>query len=978
MRRTSRVLNPIVVWALFVPAVAAAEGTQSGVVSGMVTDATAAPLAGVQVELSGGQGSRSVLTEEQGRFRFPAVPVGRYELEARLFGLSATATEVVVYLGRTTEASLRLAPATPSGEGDEVPAADEEEPPVARARDWLRVYAEAPIVDRFDTRVGANVSSDFLDALPVPRFYQSVSLLLPGMAGGEDGNPNVSGALRSANLFLVDGVDTTDPTTGLFGLNLAFEATREVRVTTASPPVTYGRGSGAIVDVVTRSGGNEIEGLARWIATDRSWDADYDYDDEAFQHLGKEIRTANEDEGRRDSFAGYLGGPLVRDRLWYFLAYQDEARSFLRPVRIGLRRWDEDVEVSAAVAKLDIQPSGADSVVVEYAGDAAEFSAFRPFDRGPGENRASLEPGPLGQSFVGRLPGDVFAVQRLSQDGSLAELQWNRVIGPRWTVSASAAVQDRRLERDPLGRRGLTADSPHVAVIRFDPRPDDEVQIREVALFNGITDLGSEERSRRQAGARADWLVTLGAMDHDLALGLEYHQTTSQQDLRVPGLAGVDRATGRPVSGQMFLDLDRDEDCGVTESCLPFDPASGEFSPFVLFNFWRADPTETEQESWALYLADQLTVGRWFLEAGVRVEAVEATDSAGRTLVEDTTVAPRLAAKVDLGGDGELLLGASWSRFYEPFLHGYLDSFSRLELFSGFTEYGWAGAAGFDCRDQDPADPASPCWVPRGGRPFFTVRAADPNPELARTYVDELTLGIERQVSPRLGVSLHYVQREWHDLWDEALTLVDEPGAPRRAIAEIRNLPEAEREYRGLHFLVQRRLTGRWQLLGSYTWSETEGNIFRADGFSPLGDFPSLRLGENLYGLAPYDRKHQLGAFGLYQVSWGRVAVTLGAGLRYQSGLVYQAQVEDDFGTVFLEPRGSRRLPDTLQIDASLGTDVDLGRDVALRVELEAFNLSDEQEQLGADGDVDRLGQARSIADLQAPRSLRLTAGVRF
>jgi len=236
------------------PDSASADGSQTGLLMGQVVDGAGLPLPQVEVRVDGPQTDRSAITDIEGYFRFPSLEIGNYEVEAELLGLRTT-NPVRVYLDTTTTIQVTLS--------------EEESAEMAApaASELIEVEAIAPLVDRFRTQVGATVNRKFLDELPVTRFYQSVALLLPGVVGGEDGNPNVSGSLREGNLYLIDGVDTTDPTTGLFGLNLNYEAIEEVAVTTASPTSLYGRFSGALINVVTQAGTDDFRGTARWIST---------------------------------------------------------------------------------------------------------------------------------------------------------------------------------------------------------------------------------------------------------------------------------------------------------------------------------------------------------------------------------------------------------------------------------------------------------------------------------------------------------------------------------------------------------------------------------------------------------------------------------------------------------------------------------------------------------------------------------------
>ncbi|MDP9121962.1 MAG: TonB-dependent receptor, partial [Acidobacteriota bacterium] len=345
---------------------------------------------------------------------------------------------------------------------------------------------------------------------------------------------------------------------------------------------------------------------------------------------------------------------------------------------------------------------------------------------------------------------------------------------------------------------------------------------------------------------------------------------------------------------------------------------------------------------------------------------------------------PRLGVTFDPRGDGRVLLSASYGHYFEPFLQQFVDSFSELDSFSGYTRYNWAGPATPGCDSSaDPSNITSPCWINAQPVGFFGVQAAPPNPSVRRSWVQEVTAGFEQQLTATTGVSLYFIQRRWHHLWEDIPQhTFDSQGNQTGAIARILNLPEARRRYQAIELLVQKRFADHWQLLGSYTHSKSEGNLFEDNGMTSFADF----RGEsdvnvvNRYGPAPYDREHQIKVFSNYQIPFERWNVSLGSSLRYESGVPYQMVTSDPLGFRFLTPRGSLRLPDVLQLDLALGTEVRLGNAVELETKLEVFNVTDEQRVLGAESLIDTgiFGKPRSIVDLQAPRSYRITLGFRF
>lgn len=983
-----------------------AEGTQTGVLTGTVRDESGMALQGVVVEVQGPRSQRQAVTSAEGRFRFPALDSGNHSVRAELLELVAEQSDVWIFVGRSSDVDLVLT-------------APVEAEPAVEVEEWIQVIAEAPVIDRFDARVGATVPFELIDELPVERFYQSVALLLPGLSGGEDGNPNTGGALRSANRFLIDGVDTTDPTTGLFGLNLSYEAVREVQVTTAGATVDYGSASGAVINVVTRSGGNRFQGAARWVTGGGSLREDYTIDEDR-DHLTSELEAANSGPGSPDNTLSLsLGGPLVPERLWLFAAHQDTQVGFFAPTLVE-QPWDRDSQIEASAFKLTGQPTENHTVVAQHTRDASSFVSFSPFSASPGELRlpsSTRRPSSLQNDFIQTVPGEVFALEDNTQNGSFTKLEWGATWGQNLSILLTLADQDRELFFQPRNRRGFTGDAPHLAAfpVNFEDGDPTDIDLL-LFLFNGATEEGSDRRPRRQGNLAIDSVVEFGGIEHELSFGIDYQETESATMSDVPGRDLLDPFLGIPATGQLFIDFDNSEACIFLGECQPFDNTS--FVPNTLFNFWQRPAFETREETLAFYLSDRLIFDRWVVDLGVRYEQVEGEDSNGRPLVDDSDISPRVAVTYDPVGDGSTVLSFVWGRIHEPFLQSYLDGFGRAEPLTGFTEYFWDdfdfdddgddGAPGDpdgddddggddgddgdlddpprpDCTVENPADVNSPCWVAVGADALRPLLFGLPNPDLERSSVEEWVFGYERQITPQTGFSVHYVDREWRDLWSGVERAVPGPsGEPDDfdIFVAVENLPSAKRSYRAIELLLQKRFADNWQLLASYTWSEAEGNLFRADGLSTFADFNEfVDVNEvNRLGPAPYDRPHQLGLFGTYRIPFGRTQLTLGTALRYRDGAPFHRAQFEDAGLRFLEPRGSSRLDGVFQWDLAATVDVRLASQLELELKAEVFNITNDQEQLAAETllDTGLEGLARSIDDFQLPRALRFTLGLRF
>src|SRR5688572_31538592 len=297
LRILSRGLLVAMLTALATPAFA--QPAQTGTISGDVKDATGGALPGVTVTMtSQDRGfSRSTVSDESGRYTFPAVPIGLYRVVATLQGFeTAEAADNLVETDKNTAISFGMK--------------------LGALTDTIQVLGQTPIVDATNTAANTRVRREEFEKLPVGRSYQALIGAAPGVVG--TGNVNALGALTSNNLFIIDSVDTTDPTTGTFGTNLNFEAIQEVSVYTSAAGVEYGRAQGAIVNVVTKSGTNRFEGSAKYIFLNDDWDAQNSTTSEV---TGASLERVKFDQVNPTySFTG--GGPLWRNRAWFFGTYE--------------------------------------------------------------------------------------------------------------------------------------------------------------------------------------------------------------------------------------------------------------------------------------------------------------------------------------------------------------------------------------------------------------------------------------------------------------------------------------------------------------------------------------------------------------------------------------------------------------------------------------------------------------------------------
>jgi hypothetical protein len=285
---------PLILAACLLPAAVTAQET-TGNIEGRVVDQRGAPLEQAHLLVSGPalQGKRVAWTDDQGYFRVPALPVGLYAVSVSAMTYqSVTLENVRVQLGATTTlGNIRMDITAHEVEG-------------------TTIVAARPLIDPVSTSAGGNLTSETYKALPSDRDYQSIVTLVPGANASSFGDrANLSGTTGPETAYYVDGVNVVQPPSNAQSISLPHNFLREVEVREGGYEAEYGGVLGGIVNAVTASGGNEFHG-------------------QVFGFYANRLLTSGAKRGAAQTSSGFFaydmgasaGGPLLKDRLWYFLA----------------------------------------------------------------------------------------------------------------------------------------------------------------------------------------------------------------------------------------------------------------------------------------------------------------------------------------------------------------------------------------------------------------------------------------------------------------------------------------------------------------------------------------------------------------------------------------------------------------------------------------------------------------------------------
>ncbi len=447
--------------------------SEYGQLSGVVTDDQGNPLPGASVTIESGAligGPRTLLSNESGNFIFIQLRPGEYTVTCQMEGFQIVKNEKVrVSLDRTTQLIIQLQMA---GEFQET----------------VVVTGAAPVVDPTQTNVGTVYSETYLQETAIGsggRSYQSVLTQAGGVTGA--GNVNVFGSTGGENNYLIDGLSTTDPVTSTFGTNFNFDAIQEISFQTGGFEAEYGQATGGIVNVVTKSGSNTFEGAF-----------DIRYSDESFYEGSDDYPPWDPYDPSRDKTWFYnpafsLGGPLMKDKVWFFISAQTD-QSEVTPAGVDYsREWDGQ----NYMAKVTWQISPNDTLIGKYSSDPAKIHNWN------ASEFTAIEAG-----------------ARQDQGGDIWQADYSRILSESVLLTAKLGINKQYLDAYP--ESGDLTSPPY-----YD-------------IYNGY-EYGNyynaqfSKRNRTEGLFSLTWFKNNWGGDHTFKFGGEYHGVDFDYESFTPG-----------------------------------------------------------------------------------------------------------------------------------------------------------------------------------------------------------------------------------------------------------------------------------------------------------------------------------------------------------------------------------------------------------------------------------------------------------
>ncbi len=281
----------------------------TGGLQGRVLDSKGNPVAGARVAATGAgvQGERATVTDASGSYRIGLLPPGLITVTATKEGLNTAKAQAQVGLDKTATVELKMA---------------------AVASATVEVLETNQAIDLRATTVGGNYTSETILNLPTSRDFANIALLAPGVTQDSVGF-KIYGASGAENSFLVDGINATNVEFGTQGKRIPMEFVQEFQVKTGGYEAEYGKATGGIINVITKSGGNNFTGDVFAYSEGAAFKSGNTHTNDANLRTKPLLL-----ENKTSEFGFDVGGPILKDKLWFFAAYDRRTNSQESQVRV--------------------------------------------------------------------------------------------------------------------------------------------------------------------------------------------------------------------------------------------------------------------------------------------------------------------------------------------------------------------------------------------------------------------------------------------------------------------------------------------------------------------------------------------------------------------------------------------------------------------------------------------------------------------
>ena len=958
-----------------------AQGVQNATLEGNVTGPDGGPLPGVTVTVKSPalMGTRTAISTPTGDFVFPGLPPGDYTVTYALEGMQTTTKHLTLSLG--------------------LPSRDEVKMKVSTVSESITVSASAPTVLE-NTQVGTNVKAETVNQIPVLRTPPDIASLSGGVTGDRGGRAttpvagqiSINGGMAYDNNFLINGVNMQDNIFGNTNNLFVEDAIQETQVLTSGISAEYGHFTGGVLNVITKSGGNVFTGSFRDDLTKPSWTKLTPYE-QGFRGVGVPTAAISPHLGKLSNvYELTLGGPIMRDHLWFFLAGRDEKTATSNTLQVTGFPLTVNQTNKRPEGKLTATIGSAHTIQADYLNNPVRRDnelQVNPIDTDAVAHN-SLRPnnGYTGY-YSGVLTSTIFAEARYSK----------KHFGFRNTGGTLTDIMDSPIRSNANRFAGTTSGTFN-------------------APYFDSTD--PEDRNNKQYFAALSYFLSRPKWgSHEIKGGFEQFVDeriagNSQTATNYTFYTNYKNTNGVPVldaNGQLIP---------------VWSPVSAGAGTDSRIGFWL--PTrgaKLDVTTNSFFINDRWNLNsNWAFNIGGRFEKVSSKATGGIVPVDTSGAVPRLGASYDPRGDGKYKFDVTYAQYagrYNPALTGSNTPVGHPALLYGYYT-GPAGegrnfAPGFDPKNYVfyyASVPTANVFVKKG---------------LHSPIANEITFAYGMALPKGGWLKAIVTDRRYTDFIENFILIQNgctnvtlqgiSAGCADNIVYSNSNLPK--RHYQALELQSHYDITRNWGVEGNYTHQfknngNYEGETGQSIGASPIGDRPEIQDPREV----PTGRLLQFEAdrarlWTTYTFNFNRYgALSTGLLYRYDSPLTfsYTATVarsaiskslnpgytgQSNTVSLFFGDRGAGQFNSTSLFDASLQYSLPISR-VTPWIKFDVRNLFNRDTQIFGTTSIavdntspkdafgyptgfklaSSFGRPRGTTDFVNPRQYLVYAGVRF